>query len=260
MSLAHTRRVGVLAAIGLVGASLALAASLAAEPAMAAKKQKFTEDFQIEECGGFTNSGDSNPYFSLVPNYQLVLEGKDGKTTVELTVLVTEDTKTVDLGPPVGTIVTRVVDEIEKEDGELVEISHNFFAICNRTGDAMYFGEEVDFYENGVIVDHEGSWEAGKNGARPGIIMPGTVLLGARYQQEIAPDVAMDRAEILSLSETVETPAGTFEDVLKVRETNPLDRDKEFKYHVAGIGLIQDEKLKLISHGMATRPRQSRGR
>jgi len=75
------------------------------------------------------------------------------------------------------------------------------------------------------------------------------IFLGARYQQEIAPGVAMDRAEIISMSETVETPRGTFENCLKVEETNPIDGDQEYKYFKAGIGIVQDEDLKLTFYG-----------
>ena len=83
-------------------------------------------------------------------------------------------------------VTTRVVEERELEDGELVEISRNFFAICNRDNSVFYFGEDVDFYENGVIVSHDGAGRAGVNGARAGILMPGTLLLGARHFQGVA--------------------------------------------------------------------------
>ena len=61
--------------------------------------------------------------------------------------------------------------------------------------DVFYFGEEVDDYKDGKIVDHGGAWRADNDNSKAGIIMPGTVLLGARHYQEIAPN-AMDRAEI----------------------------------------------------------------
>jgi hypothetical protein len=145
-------------------------------------------------------------------------------------------------------IKTRVVRERETEDGELVEISRNYFAICNRTNSVVYFGEAVNIYENGVVVGHEGEWLAGENGARPGIIMPGTVLLGARYFQEIAPGVALDRAEIVSLTAVVRTPAGRFEKCLQTRETTPLEPGEVgFKWYAPGIGLIRDGALRLVS-------------
>jgi len=81
-------------------------------------------------------------------------------------------------------------------------------------------------------------------------MMPGLPLVGAKHYQEIAPKVALDRAEILSVSETVKTPAGVFKNCLKVVETTPLEpRNKEYKYYAPGIGLVQDGKLKLVKYG-----------
>ncbi len=150
----------------------------------------------------------------------------------------------------VAGVTTRILVETEFEDGEIVEVSRNFFAICEETNSVFYFGEEVDDYEDGEVVSHEGSWLAGEDGAFAGIAMPGTVLLGSRYHQEIAPGVAMDRAEIVSMDETLETPAGNFEDVLAILETTPLEPDaSEIKYYAAGVGLLQDEDLKLEEYG-----------
>jgi hypothetical protein len=94
---------------------------------------------------------------------------------------------------------------------------------------------------------------SGVAGARFGLVMPGTPLLGARYQQEIAPKVAMDRVEVVSLTETLVTPAGKFVECLKTEETSGIENGKEFKLYVAGIGLIQDAGLKLTRHGYAER-------
>src|SRR5215211_3697935 len=132
-----------------------------------------------------------NPFFILEPNYPLVLGGEDAGEAAQLTITVLNETREVN-----GT-QTRVIEERESVGGELVEISRNFFATCEETNNVFYFGEEVDIYENGMIVDHEGAWLAGEGTNRAGIIMPGTILLGARYYQEIAPSVALDRAEII---------------------------------------------------------------
>lgn len=203
---------------------------------------EFTDTFFLEDCD-FSTTG-SNRFFILEPNYQLVLSGVVDKAEVELTITVLKETKEVD------GIKTRIVEERETVNEELVEVSKNYFAICEQTNSVFYFGEDVDFYENGEIVSHAGSWLAGENGAEAGIFMPGTVLLGSRYHQEIAPNVAMDRAEIVSMDEEVDTDAGIFEDVLKIRETTPLEPGfVEFKYHAAGVGLIQDQELKLEEYG-----------
>jgi hypothetical protein len=198
-------------------------------------------EFGISNCKLLTTG--RNQYFVLEPGFQLVLEGDD--TKLQITVL--NETKTVD------GIITRVVEEKEWEDGKLYEISRNYFAMCERTKDVFYFGEDVDFYKNGKVVKHEGSWLAGNEGNKAGLIMPGTPKVGMKYYQEIAPKVAMDRAEIVSLDETCKTPAGTFSKCLKVKEGTALNIiEEEYKYYAPGIGLIQDEDLVLTKHGIVS--------
>jgi hypothetical protein len=149
----------------------------------------------------------------------------------------------------VGNVNTRVVEEKEMENGQIVEISRNYFALCKETNSVYYFGEDVDIYKNGKITGHEGAWLAeGEN--KPGIIMPGLCLLGSRYYQEIAPGTAMDQAEIVSNTEELETPVGDFSGVLKTKETNKLNsNEEEFKFYAPGIGLIKEENLVLIKYG-----------
>jgi hypothetical protein len=82
-------------------------------------------------------------------------------------------------------------------------------------------------------------------------MMPGLVLLGARHYQELAPKAAMDRAEIVSMKESVQTPAGNFENVLKVEETTPLEpHSKEYKYYAHGVGLVKEGDLMLVRYGI----------
>jgi hypothetical protein len=185
-----------------------------------------------------------NPYFILEPGYVLVLEGREGRKKVVLTITVLEQTRKVQ------NVETRVVEERETVNGELEEVSRNFFAICRLTSRIFYFGEEVDEYRKGKIIGHEGAWLSGEKNAKFGLMMPGSNFLEAKYYQEIAPGVAMDRAEIISVSEIVETSAGRFEQCLKIEETNPLEgNEKEYKYYSHGIGLIQDGSLKLVRYG-----------
>ena len=113
----------------------------------------------------------------------------------------------------------------------------------------FYFGEDVDVYKNGKVVDHEGAWLSGVNGARFGLMIPGTPLLGARYQQEVAPKVAMDRAEIVSLSATLQTPAGKFEQCLRTKESSTVERGTTYKLYAPSVGLIFDADLKLTKYG-----------
>jgi hypothetical protein len=170
-----------------------------------------------------------------------VLAGKEDDTPVGLTITVLNETRRI------GKVETRIVEERHTEDGDLIEVSRNYFAICRQTNSVFYFGEEVDFIEDGAVVGHAGAWLAGVNGARPGLIMPGLALVGARYYQEIAPGVALDRAEIISIDEVLRTPAGRFTRCLKTVETTPLEPGAtDFKVYAPGIGLIQDGPLLLV--------------
>lgn len=199
----------------------------------------FTREFKLEKCD-FASRG-ANPFFILEPGYRLILAGEDDGEEVVLVITVQDWTLRI------GDVETRVVVERETVDGELVEISRNYFAICSHTNSVVYFGEDVDFYEDGKVAGHEGSWRAGVNGARPGLMMPGTILVGGRYFQEIAPEVALDRAEIVSVNAVLDTPAGRFTDCLKTLESTPLEPGiKELKLYAPGVGLVQDGPLRLV--------------
>jgi hypothetical protein len=204
----------------------------------------WTTEFAVQK--GELSATGRNPYFILEPGYRMVFEG--GKEQLTITVL--EETKMVD------GVQTRVVEERETKGGKLVEVSRNYFAICKRTNSVYYFGEEVDIYRDDKVVNHEGAWLAGVKDARYGLAMPGLILLKARYYQEIAPQIAMDRAEIISMSEIVKTPAGVFKFCLKVEETTPLEPGlREYKYYASGVGLVQDGSLKLVKFGMVEKPK-----
>ena len=189
------------------------------------------------------SSTDSNPCFILQPGYQLVFE-EDDPQGEKLVISVLNETKIID------GIETRIVEERETVKGELKEISRNFFAISKKTNSVFYFGEEVDIYRDGKLAGHEGAWISGENDAKFGLMMPGTILLGARFYQEIAPGAAMDRAEIVEMGLTVRTEAGEFAECIKIEETTPLEPGiKEYKLYAPGVGLIVDGELRLVEYG-----------
>jgi hypothetical protein len=206
-------------------------------PAQVADDKAWTRDFEVDP--NEMSSTGRNPYFILEPGYFLVLE----KGSERLTITVLNETRQV------AGVETRVVEERETKNNHLVEVSRNYFAINRRTNDVYYFGEDVDIYKAGKVFNHEGAWLAGVNGARFGLMMPGSPLLHQKFYQEVASGVAMDRAEIVGLDETLLTPAGTFPQVLKVVETTPLERGSEAKYYARDIGLLQDGALKLVRYG-----------
>jgi hypothetical protein len=201
-------------------------------------RPEWQEEFDFASCTLSTVG--RNAYFILEPGFQLVLEG--GVEKLAITVL--DETIEVD-----GTL-TRVVEEREWRNDEIIEISYNFFAFCEQTKDVFYYGEDVDMFSGGVLASHKGAWRAGVDDARAGLIMPGEPLVGMKYYQEIAPGVAMDRAEVISIDETFSTPAGEFTDVLVTKEGTALNLlEKEFKTYAPGIGLIQDQNLLLTEFG-----------
>jgi hypothetical protein len=202
----------------------------------------WTESFDTAKCQ-FSPTGE-NTYFILKPNYQLSYEGIEGRDTSRLVITVLNETQMI------GDVETRVVEEKESVNGRVMEISRNFYAVCTQTNSIFYFGEDVDIYKNGKVASHGGAWRAGGDGAKAGVMMPGIILLGSRFYQEIAAGVAMDRAEIVSVSEAIQTPAGKFLNSLKTEETTPLEpKNKEYKLYAPGIGLVRDGDLVLTSYG-----------
>ena len=182
-----------------------------------------------------------NGFFPLVVGSESVLEGVDDEGTeilVQITVL--DETEVV------AGVTTRVVEEAEFEDGEILEISRNFFAQAP-DDTVCYFGEDVDIYEDGEIVSNMGEWRAGENGNLPGIIMPGDPQVGMIFQQEFAPGIAEDQSEVIALGEVIDVPAGIFDDTLTTEDCNPLDGgSRDDKVYVFGIGLAIDDVVELI--------------
>jgi hypothetical protein len=209
---------------------------------------EYTSDFALEFCDQLKPSG-GNLYFSLVPGTRLRLEGDDDGDFIEVEIKVLDQTKIIEfeINGQMIEAKTRVVREREWENGELVEVSKNYFARCKKTGDVYYFGEDVDIYEDGEVVSHDGAWLAGEDGAQPGLIMPSVFTLGSRYFQEFAPGVAMDRAKHVETGLVVDTPAGTFENCVRIVETTPLEPGSEStKIYAPGVGLIVDDVVELV--------------
>jgi hypothetical protein len=192
----------------------------------------WTSEFGVEK-DELVSTG-RNPFFILEPGYQLVLEHGDTR----LTVTVLDETKTID------GVECRVVEEKEVTGDKVKEKAKNYFAISKRTNSVFYFGEDVG-----------GAWQSGEKGARFGLMMPGLPLIGARFQQEVAPGVAMDRAQIVGTNESVRVPAGEFKNCVKFEETTPLEpKEKEHKVYAPGVGLVQEGELKLVRYGKVELP------
>ena len=218
-------------------------------PPDAPENSAFTIDFNLLEAK-FSPNG-SNTYFSLRPGRFLRFEGyEDGEFhIVEITVLPQTRVIAFDIDGQTLHVRTRIVREREWIDGDLAEVSRNYFARDSNTGNIYYFGEDVNFYENGVLTGHEGSWRAGVDGALPGLAMPSLFLLGAKYFQEVAPGSALDRAKHDEMGIDIIVPAGEFTNCVMVRETTSLEPGAvSTKIYAPGFGLVKDDTLELVEY------------
>jgi hypothetical protein len=172
-----------------------------------------------------------NPYWPMRPGSRWTYRESDGEGGVQrVVVTVTEETKRIANG-----IETRVIHDVVSQGGEPVEITDDWYA-QDSEGNVWYLGERAE-YENGRVVSRAGSWEAGVDGAQPGIIMPADPRPGLAYRQEYYAGEAEDRAKILSLTEQAEVPFGHFSDVLLTKDLVPLEPDVlEYKLYARGIG------------------------
>ena len=134
-----------------------------------AADRSWQQEFDLSGCN-MTSTG-RNEFFILEPGFRLVLEGNNER----LVISVLDETRSID------GITARVVEEREWKNDALIEVSRNFFAICEETNDAFYLGEEVDDYRGGEIVGHGGAWLAGSDGAEAGLIMSGDPQIGMKY-------------------------------------------------------------------------------
>ena len=191
-------------------------------------------------AGGFS-SASTNPWFPMGVGQQWTYEGEEDGVPVSLLITVLDQTRLV------AGVTTRVIEEREWEDGELLEVSWNYFAEAG-DGTICYFGEDVDIYEEENEIVHEGAWCADDSPNAPGIIMPADPRPGMTFPMEFAPGIAEDEGRIVG-SGPVTVPFGRFRETIRVREFNPLDGDKGFKAFGAGIGLLVDGPVELTDFG-----------
>jgi hypothetical protein len=178
-----------------------------------------------------------NPLFPLVPGTTRHYEGEteDGLESVDETV--TNDVKSI-LG-----IEAIVVHVLEYVDGELSEETFDWYAQDDE-GNVWYLGEDSREIEDGEIVSTDGSWEAGVDGALPGIIMQAAPQIGQRYYQEFYLGEAEDEATVLSLNASVAVPFGEFAGCLQTEDVTRLEPDEiEHKFYCPGVGLVLEESL-----------------
>jgi hypothetical protein len=182
-----------------------------------------------------------NTFWPLVPGTTFVYEATDESERNE--VYVSHDIEEV------AGVDCVVVKDSAWEDDLLVEYTIDWYA-QDKDGNVWYFGEyseayEYDDYGNLIATTTEGSWEAGVDGAEPGIVMLANPQPGKSYRQEFYEGIAEDMAKVLRLNASVSVAYGDFEDCLKTKEWTPLEPGViEHKYYARGVGLVLVEELK----------------
>jgi len=185
-------------------------------------------------------TGIDNPYLPLVPGAKWLYEARKkdgGLERIEIEIL--NDTRVV------NGVTAVVLHDTVYVDNVVVEETFDWFA-QDKGGNVWYLGEQVDNYENGVFVDHAGSWEWGIDGALPGVYMwaDPSIHVDQAYYQEYYVGVAQDMGQILSVAESVDVPAGSFENVVQTHDFSSLDPNIQgLKFYAPGIGSIKEVEL-----------------
>lgn len=228
-----------------IGFAAAILGACDPEEEDAPQDQCFEPTLSVDLCDPATaefSLDSTNPYYPLIVGSRVVLEGDDEGEAIRIEREVLADTQVV------AGVETHVLEHREYVDGEIYEVARNFYVEAT-DGTVCYFGEEVDFYEGGAVANHDGSWQAGQDGARPGIIMPATPAAGQAYFQEDAPGEAIDQGRVEGYS-NMSINGTDYDDVLTVMDINPLDGcdEPEPKLYVAGIGEVADVEIMLVEH------------
>jgi hypothetical protein len=219
--------------IGLTVALAACAPASTPSSSLAAALQSNAPYAPSIDPASFTTDVD-NPYFPLRPGTRWVLTGSGDTEGEVTTTTVTHETREV-----MGVTCVVVHDEVAV-DGTAIEITDDWYA-QDADGNVWYFGEETAEYEDGKVTSTAGSWEAGIDGAQPGIIMPADPQPDVTYRQEFLAGEAEDMAKVVELRQSVTTPAGTYDDVLVTEDWTPLEPDvREQKFYARDVGLVRE--------------------
>jgi hypothetical protein len=180
-----------------------------------------------------------NPYFPRIAGDKFVYEGQTANGFERIELVILDETKVI-MG-----VTTTIMRDTVYLDGQVIEDTFDWFA-QDKQGNVWYFGEDVNDYENGILVSKAGSWEAGVDGALPGIVMYGdpAAHAGETYLQEYYAGQAEDTADLISVNESVEIAFGSFENVVQTYDYTPLDpTSQERKFYAAGLGTIKSVNL-----------------
>jgi hypothetical protein len=226
-------RMGAIAALGLAIAVAACGGGGKSVRGTAATSLPVAgEPFAIDP-GEFTTEID-NPYWPMKPGSRWVFRETDAEGSASrVVVTVLDKTKTIANG-----VEARIVHDQLTEDGEVKEDTYDWYA-QDADGNLWYLGEDTTEYENGRPKTKEGSWEAGVEGALPGIIMPASPQVGMTYREEYYKGHAEDGASIISTDALAKVPYGRFDHGVQTRNFSGIEPDViEEKIYAQGVGVV----------------------
>jgi hypothetical protein len=179
-----------------------------------------------------------NPYLPLAPgDHWVYREVENGKTS-RIDVTVTNATKVVGNG-----VEARVIHDVGSKNGQPLEDTHDWYA-QDSTGNVWYMGEQTAEYKNGKVTSRAGSWEAGVDGAEPGVVMPADPKPGQSYREELYNGQAEDKARITGNDAKVTVPFGSYGHVVTTTNTTPLEPNVlEHKFYARGVGSVREDLL-----------------
>ena len=180
-----------------------------------------------------------NKWLPLAPGMRLTLQGLadrgGGALPHTVTFTVTDLTKVI------AGVKTRVVWDVDVNEGELAEAELAFFA-QDDDGNLWNLGEYPEEFEDGNFIGAPNTWIAGIADAEAGIHMLEHPRVGNSWLQGFAPEIEfLDCARVISKAEQVCVPAACYDRVLLTHETSPLDPAGgiQTKYHARGVGIVQ---------------------
>jgi hypothetical protein len=174
----------------------------------------------------------TNPYWPMKPGTRWIYSGVEaGSAPQDIVIVVTTATKKLANG-----VTARVVRDTARSKGEIIEDTIDWYA-QDSEGNVWYMGENTAEFEEGKIVSRVGSWEAGVEGALPGIMLPGQPQVGQKYRQEYKKGEAEDNGEVLATTHRVEVEAKSSTQALVTMDTSTIEPDVvEHKFYGKGVG------------------------
>lgn len=180
----------------------------------------------------------TNPYLPLRPGMRWVYRTKTDEG-IQRTIVEVFATPRRVMG-----VATLVVRDTVMQGTSMLEDTIDLYA-QDRQGAVWYFGEQTKEYRKGKPPSTKGSWEAGVDGAEPGIVMPARPEVGPPYRQEYYRGNAEDMAQVTATGAKVTVPTGSYAAVVVTQEFTPLEPDLlESKYYAQGIGMVRAVDLR----------------